>query len=67
MFFDISKIVDHIHSVTLFIAFGEVYYEFAGKLVALIAELNFVIQNLCAFFLNKRTFLVSRATTFAVR
>ena len=51
----------------LFIVFGEVYYEFAGKLAAFIAELNLVIQNLFAFFLNESTFLVSGTTTSAVR
>ena len=50
----------------LFIVFGEVYYEFAGKLAAFIAEFHLVIQNLFAFFLNKRALLVSGAATFAV-
>ena len=67
MFFDISKIVDHIHSVTLFIFFSEVNYELAGKLVALIAKLNFVIQNFFTFFLNKRALFISWAATTAVR
>ena len=51
----------------LFIVFGEVHYEFAGKLAAFIAELNLVIQYLFAFFLNESTFFVSGAATFAVR
>jgi len=50
-----------------FIPFGKVYYKVAGKLVAFIAEFNFVIQKLFAFFLNKRALLVSRSATFAVR
>ena len=67
MFFDEFKIVNHIHVVMCFISFSKVFYEFTGKLVAFIAELNFVIQKLFAFFLNKRALLVSKAATIAVR
>ena len=67
MFFDKLKIINHVHMEMRFIPFSKVLEEFAGKLVAFIAELKFVIQNLCAFFLNKSTFLVSWAATFAIR
>jgi len=50
-----------------FIFFGDIYYEFAGKLAAFIAELHLVIQNLFTFFLKERAFLVSGAAPFAVR
>jgi len=67
VFFNIPKIVNHIHTVMYFITFGKVFYEFAGKLVAFIAEFHLVIQKLFAFFLKKRALLVSGAATFAVR
>jgi hypothetical protein len=66
MLLNILKIVNHVHSVTGFIAFGELCDEFAGKLGAFIAELNLVMQDLVALFLYKRALFISRAATSAV-
>ena len=66
MFFDIPKIVYHVHSVMCFITFGNLCYEFAGKLVTFIAEFHLIIQKLFTFLLNKRALLISRTTTNTV-
>ena len=67
MFFNIPKIVYHVHSVMYFITFGNLCYEFAGELVTFIAEFHLIIQKLFAFLLNKRALLVSRTTPLTVR
>ena len=50
-----------------FISFSNMFQVFTGKLVAFTAELNFVVHKQLATFLKKRTILVSRSATFAVR
>ena len=67
MLFDVLQIVNHVHSVLLRIAFSKFLYEFTGKLFAFIAEFYLTVQKLVTFLLNKRTLLVSRATSFTVR